>query len=369
MLLLVPARGGSKGIPGKNLQETDGVSLVGRAVISARRFLRETGLPDARVVVDTDMPAIETEARRWGAEVPFLRPENLAQDSTTTLASTLHLVDRLAESGWQPDTIVLLQPTSPLRSWNDIADCWSIFANSDRESVITVVEPGKPPQLAMRTDDDAVLNWLGEPPPANVRRQDLSHSVSPSGAVYITTVKALRERRAFVVPGVTVGVERCSVRSLDIDTPADLVAARRAAVLAAPEAPTQVRTASELPVAGGVVTLNDGMVLRVCNAAALPQAMNEEAVTGFVLLIPGSGSSHDGSLRSGGSTSHEIAPGAGSWREALGGRVALWCSAAEQLASHAVALGGYDLVVLPHDQPDLAALAGAMLKGSTLLRS
>src|SRR5690606_5152004 len=209
VLLLVPARGGSKGIPGKNLQETDGVSLVGRAVISARRFLRETGLPDARVVVDTDMPAIETEARRWGAEVPFLRPPELAQDGTTTLASTLHLVDRLTTSGWAPNILVLLQPTSPLRSWHDVAACYERFVADGLESVITVVAPSKPPQLAMRATDQGVLHWLADAPTANARRQDLARALPPSGAVYVTSVAALRERNAFVVPGVTLGVERC----------------------------------------------------------------------------------------------------------------------------------------------------------------
>lgn len=359
VLLLVPARGGSRGIPGKNLQSVDGASLVGRAVISARRFLREAALPDARIVVDTDSADIATEGKLWGAEVPFERPAELAQDTTTTLASTLHLVDRLTQAGWAPDTIILLQPTSPLRSWRDIADCWSAFVTADHESVITVVEPGKPPQLAMRVNEKGLLQWLGSAPPANVRRQDLPRALSPSGAVYITMVPALRERSAFVVPGVTASVERNSFQSLDVDTPADLVAARRAAELVAAQRPTVLATTAELPVPGGVVTLNDGRVLQVYEAGALHGAMAEYMGEGGVLLVPGEGANSAAASQ----------PGPFTWREALGTHVALWCSTSHQLGAHAMSLGAYDSLVFPEGSSEIASLARAILDGSSTLRS
>src|SRR5690606_10532876 len=99
-------------------------------------------------------------------------------------------------------------------------------------------------------------HWLGPAPAPNVRRQDLTPSVAPSGAVYVTRLSALRSRAAFVVPDVTVGVERDSVRSLDVDTPADLLAARRAGQLVAPPSPTRVLTRTVSPVEDDVVVID-----------------------------------------------------------------------------------------------------------------
>ncbi len=363
VLVLVPARGGSKGIPGKNLQTVDGVSLVGRAVLCALRFRREARLPDARIVVDTDSQEIADEAREWGAEAPFLRPPELAQDGTTTLASTLHLVQRLTTAGWAPEVIVLLQPTSPLRSWRDVATCFHRFADGGHESVITVVEPSKPPQLAMRTSESGLLDWLAAAPPANVRRQDLARAVSPSGAVYVTTVAALRTRQAFVVPGVTVGVECGRTPSLDVDTQEDLVAARRAAVLSVPRKPVCVTTLKTLPDLGGVVTLNDGRRFHVHVASDLPRVMQAAPAAGGVALLPAQDSKRrpENSLRE--------APGALSWREALGVDVALICESEEQLGAHALSLGAYDLLLLPQDQPRLESLARTILLATAPLRS
>lgn len=362
VLLLIPARGGSKGIPGKNLRTVDGVSLVGRAVLCALRFRREACLPDARIVVDTDSREIADEGRSWGAEVPFLRPPDLAQDGTTTLASTLHLVDRLTTAGWAPEVIVLLQPTSPLRSWRQVTECFDRFADGGHESVITVVEPSKPPQLAMRTSESGVLDWLAEAPPANVRRQDLARAVSPSGAVYVTTVAALRTRQAFVVPGVTVGVECERTPSLDVDTPEDLVAARRAAVLSAPRKPVCVTTLDTLPESGGVVTLNDGRRFHVHEAGDLPRVMRAAPAAGGVALLPARDSEQ------GLESSRREAPGPLSWREALGVDVALICDSEEQLGAHALALGACDLLLLPQGQPRLESLARTILQATATLR-
>ncbi|MGH9658284.1 MAG: cytidylyltransferase domain-containing protein, partial [Bryobacteraceae bacterium] len=82
VLIVIPARGGSKGILRKNLMEVGGLSLVGRAVLTARQLIRRARLPDAVVLVDTDSEEIAAEGKRWGATVPFLRPPELATDAT-----------------------------------------------------------------------------------------------------------------------------------------------------------------------------------------------------------------------------------------------------------------------------------------------
>ncbi len=221
-LLVIPARGGSRGLVGKNLRTVCGVSLVGHAVRVGRQALAN-GLPaDARLVVDTDDPAIADEARRWGADVPFLRDADLARDDSTSLASTLGLVDRLdVEQGWAATSVVLLQPTSPLREVGDVLECWRRF--TDGAAATTTVFPAEhPPGKALRVVDGR-LSWRYGLPPA--RRQDATPLVFESGAVYVVGVEDLRARGAFVLPGASVPVHVPVERSTDIDGPIDLTIA------------------------------------------------------------------------------------------------------------------------------------------------
>jgi CMP-N-acetylneuraminic acid synthetase len=202
---VVPARGGSKGIPDKNLRTVGGISLVGRAVLAGRAFLRRTGLTDARVVVDTDSEAIAAEGRAWGAEVPGLRPAELARDTTSTVESTLALLDRLEAAADPVDAIVLLQPTSPLRTDADVAACWQAFDPADRPSVISIADNSHPAELNLRLGPSGTVEWAS-PEGAPKRRQEYATAYRPSGAVYVTTVGLLRSARTFIVPGVTRGV-------------------------------------------------------------------------------------------------------------------------------------------------------------------
>jgi N,N'-diacetyllegionaminate synthase len=223
LVCIVPARGGSKGIPDKNLRTVGGISLVGRAVRAGRGFLRRSGLTGARLVVDTDSEAIAAEARAWGAEVPWLRPAELARDTTSTVESTLALLDRL-EAAAPIDVVVLLQPTSPLRTGADILACWQVFAPEDRPSVISIADNPHPMELSLHLGPSGTLEWVG-PGAAPKRRQDYAPSYRPSGAVYVTTVELLRSAGAFIVPGVTRGVVLPAERAVDVDHPHDLIVA------------------------------------------------------------------------------------------------------------------------------------------------
>ena len=237
VVCIVPARGGSKGIPDKNLRTVGGISLVGRAVRAGRAFLRRAALTDARVVVDTDSEAIAAEGLAWGAEVPWLRPAELARDTTSTVESTLALLDRLEAAG-PIDAVVLLQPTSPLRTDADIAACWQIFAPADRPSVISLAAVSHPMELSLRLGPSGTLEWAG-PGGAPKRRQEYAPSYRPSGAVYVTTAELLRSAGAFIVPGVTRGVVLPTERAVDVDHPHDLIVAE-ALVAAQPITPVAV---------------------------------------------------------------------------------------------------------------------------------
>lgn len=215
IVFVVPARGGSKGLPGKNLRTVAGTSLVGRAVAVARRALRRAG-GDGAVVVDTDDGSIAREGRSWGAEVPFLRPPELATDTASTVDVVLHLLSRLPPA----DVVVLLQPTSPLRAEEDVARCLAALGPGG-SAVAVVRDPHH--HLGLRRGADGVLSWIGEAP--SMRRQDHGPVVAPSGSVYVTTPASLREHRSFVVSGRTVGVEVPAERAVDVDTERDLVLA------------------------------------------------------------------------------------------------------------------------------------------------
>src|SRR5688572_25807013 len=99
VLCIIPARGGSKRLPGKNLKEIGGISLVGRAILSAREFIGLNGLGNALILVDTDAPEIAREAQQWGASVPFMRPPELSTDTTPTIDNVLAVIDRLEGKG------------------------------------------------------------------------------------------------------------------------------------------------------------------------------------------------------------------------------------------------------------------------------
>lgn len=225
VLVHVPARGGSRGLPGKNLCEVGGRSLVARAVDAGLAFLESTGV-DGRVVVDTDDERIAEEGRRAGAAVPFLRPAHLATDEARSLDVVLHAADRLEADAGPIETVILLQPTSPLRVADDIAACWRVYDPGVRPSVVSVVELGHPPELTMRLDADGHVRYAFGAPLAGVRRQELEPAFRPNGAVYIDALAFLRQERSFVVEGRTVAVPMPAARSIDIDEAFDLELAR-----------------------------------------------------------------------------------------------------------------------------------------------
>lgn len=180
VLALVPARGGSKGVPGKNKRPLAGKPLLAYTAEAALR----SGVCD-RVVLTTDSPEIAELGRACGLEVPFMRPAALAADDTPMLPVLQHAITTLAEQGWQPDILVLLQPTSPLRRAEHVRAAVEQLIASGADSVVTVVEVPRhlSPDYVMRIDEGRLLPFL--PEGARVtRRQDARPSYSREGTVY-----------------------------------------------------------------------------------------------------------------------------------------------------------------------------------------
>jgi N-acylneuraminate cytidylyltransferase/CMP-N,N'-diacetyllegionaminic acid synthase len=188
ILALIPARGGSKGIPRKNIKPLAGKPLIGWTIEAA---LQSGSI--ASVVVSTEDEEIAEVARRHGAQVPFLRPAELAQDNTPSIDPVLHAIDQFK----QHDFLLLLQPTSPLRTVEDIDACIRLAADNGAQSVVSVSEPGTHPYWMYRLGPDQRLTPLLEVEPVS-RRQDLPPVYAPNGAIYLVHIESLRRHRRFV---------------------------------------------------------------------------------------------------------------------------------------------------------------------------
>jgi CMP-N,N'-diacetyllegionaminic acid synthase len=193
VLALVPARGGSKGLPGKNVRSLLGKPLIGWSI--------EQGCGSEyvdAVVVSTDDVAIANVACDHGAELPFMRPPELASDTATSIDVILHAIDTLEQAGRRYDVLVLLEPTSPLRETADIdAALEALMAHPEALSIVGVakVESGHPSFLLRRKG--LLLEPYAPQEFGAKRRQDLDELFFLEGTVYITWVEALRERRGF----------------------------------------------------------------------------------------------------------------------------------------------------------------------------
>jgi CMP-N,N'-diacetyllegionaminic acid synthase len=180
VLAIVPARGGSKGLPGKNLRPLAGRSLVARAVDVAHA----SGVVD-RVVVSTDDAAIAAEARTAGAEVPFMRPSSLATDEAPMRGVVEHALEALRVAGWQPGIVVLLQPTAPLRRPAHVRDAVEALRAGTADAVASVVALPLhlSPDYVMRIEGGALRPFLPEGAGVS-RRQDARPAYVRDGTVY-----------------------------------------------------------------------------------------------------------------------------------------------------------------------------------------
>jgi CMP-N,N'-diacetyllegionaminic acid synthase len=211
---IIPARGGSKGIPRKNLLRIEGETIVERAI----RLARESGRVD-RVLVTTDDPEIYQLAKLHDAAPPNLRPAHLATDQATTIDAVVHLIDdAVIEDGY----LLLLQPTTPLRTTSDLdALCERLEANPDAEAIASVVRHDAPhPDKLMKIEGSYLRSYLGTK--ASVPRQSLPVVHALNGAFYLTSLEVIQKQHTFL-PERTLAFEMPLERSLNLDGPMDLL--------------------------------------------------------------------------------------------------------------------------------------------------
>jgi CMP-N-acetylneuraminic acid synthetase len=217
---VIPARGGSKGLPGKNLRKLGAMSLIGHAVASAREARRIS-----RFIVSTDSGAIAEEARRHGAEVPFLRPAELASDQAGMLGVLQHAVGWLErEARRRPDLVVTLQPTSPFRTGEEIDRTIEKVIETGADSAQTLSEASYHPFFMKTLDHDDRTVALFPDGHKFVRRQDAPPIYQPSGAVYVTRYAPLMERGQ-ILGDDNRGLEMGFEASVNVDTEWDFLLA------------------------------------------------------------------------------------------------------------------------------------------------
>ncbi|MBF0142930.1 MAG: acylneuraminate cytidylyltransferase family protein [Magnetococcales bacterium] len=217
VLAVIPARGGSKGLPGKNIRELCGKPLLAWSIEAAR------GCPELdRVIVSSDDAAILAVARAWGGEVPFVRPAAISGDRVSATEAAIHALENLTPAY---DLVVLLQPTSPLRRAEDIRACLALLVATGANSVISVQEVVKSPRWMLTLDAAGEARPLLDSGFDGRQRQELPKVYLPNGAVYVAGAEWLKRRREFFGEGTRLHVMPAE-RSLDIDTHLDFAQVR-----------------------------------------------------------------------------------------------------------------------------------------------
>lgn len=218
LLAFIPARGGSKGIPRKNLALLAGKPLIEYTVEAA---LASSCIDD--ILLSTDDEEIAAVCARAGVATRYRRPAPLAGDDAPMLAALQHGLEWQArERGSTPDEVLLLQPTSPLRTAVDIDGAVERFRQSGADTLASVHRLVEHPSECVALGGEG-WRYLVPPPPRAARRQDYRGSYFfLNGAVYLARTAALLRERRFVVPGVTVLYEMPRERGIDVDSPLDL---------------------------------------------------------------------------------------------------------------------------------------------------
>lgn len=221
IVCVIPARGGSKGIPGKNLVDVNGLPLIAWSILAARASKAVD-----RVLVSTDSDEIARVATKWGAEVPYLRPPGLASDDIHSVHVVLHAIDWLDdERGELPTGIMMLLPTSPLRLASDISGVADLFFREKASSVVSVVNLGKYMTNLRFLEGNRLLRVAPSENP-NAQRQGLEKIYSVNGSIFLAKPKTLRESATFHVEG-ALGYVMDPINSIDINSMEDLTLARR----------------------------------------------------------------------------------------------------------------------------------------------
>jgi CMP-N-acetylneuraminic acid synthetase len=214
-LAVITARGGSKGFPGKNLAPLCGQPLIAFSIEAGRRASRVD-----RVVVSSDDDQILKVAASLGAH-PLLRPADLASDTAASEPVIAHALLSERAEGREYDLVVLLQPTSPLRTSADVDAALALMERTGANSVISVRDYGVAPFKAMVLDENGNLRGLVNNTAPFTRRQDLPTTYRPNGAIYVARTTPFLATGSLLIPPCRPYIMSAE-RSIDVDLPDDI---------------------------------------------------------------------------------------------------------------------------------------------------
>ena len=220
LLAIIPARGGSKRLSRKNILDFAGKPLIAWSIESA---LRSKYID--RVVISTDDQEIADISKKYGADVPFMRPDELATDKATSIDVVLHLLEKLETDNKFYDYIILLQPTSPLRTTQNIDESVELLQSKNSDSVISVCKAEHSPLWCNTLPEDDDLCGFIKESTVNKRGQDLEQYYRLNGAIYLCSINSLKKENAFFLKSNCLAYKMEQEQSVDIDTKVDFMLA------------------------------------------------------------------------------------------------------------------------------------------------
>jgi N-acylneuraminate cytidylyltransferase len=214
-LFIIPARGGSKGIPNKNIKPFLGKPLIHYSIEYARQFVS-----DEFICLSTDDDQIIDCASAIGLAVPFVRPAHLASDTADTFGVLKHALAHYWSKGFRPDAIVLLQPTSPIRAYQHLEEAMALY-NPSIEMVVSACQAHSSPYFNLFEENSAGFLEISKGGGAFARRQDAPVVYEYNGSIYIINSTVFEEKKSFGEVTKKVKYLMDNYYALDIDTPED----------------------------------------------------------------------------------------------------------------------------------------------------
>jgi len=216
ILAIIPARGGSKGIPNKNIRNFNGKPLIAYTIKQAQSLKKYID----RIIVSTESPSIAKVAKKYGAEIPFMRPPNMSKDNSDVMGAIFFTLTKLKkDENYKPDYVLILQTTSPLRKKEDIIRCIKKMENSEADSVITLC-PTHSMLFHIDSQDNLIqVNKINLKKTPNRQAMPKGYKLNGCFAYLTKTDTIIKEKTVF--PKKTKAVICDTWRSIDLDEPED----------------------------------------------------------------------------------------------------------------------------------------------------
>ena len=215
MIAIIPARGGSKGMPKKNIKMLSGQPLIYYTIKAAQesKYI-------SKIIVSTDSLEIAEAAKALGGQVPFLRPSELAEDTSKAIDVYLYTIEKLNALNEGIIDFAVLLPTSPLRTAEDVDKAIEIFYKNNAKTVVSVVEAEHPPAWYKRINGEGILEDYFSAGDNSVNRQEAEKTYLPNGAIYIFNYDSLKTNYNYYNDA-TYPYIMSREKSVDIDSPLD----------------------------------------------------------------------------------------------------------------------------------------------------